>query len=127
ATRENDEAFEEESLRFFGGVERELNDQWTVNGGGEIEFSAITDELTGDAQFVVFGLPLGARYDGTDDLLDPTEGSRLALTTTPTLVTYEHTAAYLATDAIASTYLAPFESDRVVFALRGRLGSIAGA
>lgn len=127
ATRENDEAFEEESLRFFGGVERELNDQWTVNGGGEIEFSAITDEINGDAQFVVFGLPLGARYDGTDDLLDPTEGSRLALTTTPTLVTYEHTAAYLATDAIASTYLAPFESDRVVFALRGRLGSIAGA
>jgi translocation and assembly module TamA len=126
ATRENDEAFDETSLRFFSGIERKQNRYWTFLYGGEVEFSEITDNTTGTTQNIVFGLPLGARYDGTDDLLDPTKGSRLSLSTTPTVVTYDATHLYLATDVIASTYYSPFEGDRVIFAARGRLGSIVG-
>jgi translocation and assembly module TamA len=126
ATHEDDEAFEENSLRFFGGIEREQNEHWTLLGGGEVEFSDIVDVVNGNEKYVVFGLPLGARYDGTDDLLDPTEGSRLALIGTPTVVTFEETHGYLALDATGSTYYSPFEGDRVIFAMRGRVGSILG-
>ncbi|MEX1108200.1 MAG: BamA/TamA family outer membrane protein, partial [Dongiaceae bacterium] len=90
------------------------------------EFAEITDFANGYEKYVVVGLPLGARYDGTDNLLDPTEGSRLYLAGTPTVVTFEEAHSYLALDAIGSTYLSPFEGDRVVFAMRGRLGSIIG-
>ncbi|MEX2299013.1 MAG: autotransporter assembly complex family protein [Dongiaceae bacterium] len=126
ATHEDDDAFEERSLRFFGGLEREQNQYWTLLGGAELEFAEITDFANGYEKYVVVGLPLGARYDGTDNLLDPTEGSRLYLAGTPTVVTIEEAHSYLALDAIGSTYLSPFEGDRVVFAMRGRLGSIIG-
>jgi len=126
ATHEDDDAFEENSLRFFSGLEREQNEHWTLMGGAELEFAEITDVANGYEKYIIFGLPLGARYDGTDNLLDPTEGSRLYLTGTPTVVTFEETHSYLALDAIASTYISPFEGDRVIFAMRGRLGSIVG-
>ncbi|MEX2201310.1 MAG: autotransporter assembly complex family protein [Dongiaceae bacterium] len=126
ATHEDDDAFEERSLRFFGGLEREQSENWTLLAGGELEFAEITDFANGYEKYVIVGLPLGARYDGTDDLLDPSEGSRLNLIATPTVVTFEETHSYLALDTIGSTYFSPFEGDRVIFAMRGRLGSIVG-
>jgi len=126
ARRENDDAYDEQSVSFYGGIERQYNDHWTFNVGGDVEFSDITDS-TGSNSYLVFGIPLGAYYDGTDDLLNPSEGFRLSTVVEPTLITYPDTKPFLSTDVSGSTYYSPFENDRVIFAMRGRIGSIVGA
>lgn len=127
ALHSNDDAFDQRSLRFYGGAEWFQTRTWTLTAGGETEYADISDAPSGNGRFLIFGVPLGARYDGTDDLLDPTRGSRFSTLVAPTLVTVDNTIAYLSTDTAASTYYAPFDSDKLVLAVRGRIGSILGA
>ena len=127
ALHSNDDAFEQRSLRFYGGMEWFQTRTWTLTAGGETEATNIRDAPSGNGDFFIVGVPLGARYDGTDDLLDPTRGSRFSTLIGPTLVTGSSTIAYLGTDTAASTYYSPFAGDRLIFAVRGRIGSILGA
>ena len=127
ALNSDDDAFNQRSLRFYGGVEWFQTRTWTLTAGGETEFTDIHDAASGNGQFLIFGVPFGARYDGTDNLLDPSRGSRFSALISPTLVTYSNTIAYLSTDTSASTYYAPFDSNRLILAVRGRVGSILGA
>jgi translocation and assembly module TamA len=127
ALHQNDDAYNLRSLRFYGGMEWFQTRTWTLTAGGETEYADIRDAPSGNGQFMIFGVPLGARYDGTDDLLDPTRGSRFSTLIGPTLVTGSSTLVYLGTDTAASTYYSPFAGDRLILALRGRVGSILGA
>lgn len=127
ALHQNDDAFNQRSLRFYGGFEWFQTETWTLTAGGETEFADIKEAPSGNGQFMMFGVPFGARYDGTDNLLDPTRGSRFSTLIGPTLVTGSSTLVYLGTDTAASTYYSPFEGDRLILAVRGRIGSILGA
>ena len=127
ALHQNDDAYNLRSLRFYGGMEWLQTPTWTLTAGGETEYADIRDAPSGNGQFMIFGVPLGARYDGTDDLLDPTRGSRFSALVAPTFVSGSSTLVYLGTDTTASTYYSPFAGDRLILALRGRVGSILGA
>lgn len=75
--------------------------------------------------YVTGSLPLRAAYDGSDSLLDPHHGWRVALSVSPQVsFTQGVTSPFVMIEGDASTYL-PL-APGVVFAGRGRLGSILG-
>ena len=122
--REND-AFDEQSVRAFGGLERSIATIWTVSGGVGAEFARLEDE-EGKDSFLIYDLPLGVVRDARDDFLNPTEGTRVALTVTPAFGTIEDNVFFVTSDLSASGYLSLDEEDRVILAARGRFGSILG-
>ncbi|WP_417430816.1 autotransporter assembly complex protein TamA [Kiloniella sp.] len=122
---EDTEAYEEKSVSAFVGIDRKWGNHWTVGGGLELELSEIQDE--DDTESYAFAsVPLSARYDSTNDLLDPTSGFRFGVTATPF---YGLTAAspdFFKTEIDGSTYYSILDDDRLVFATRGKIGLLAG-
>src|SRR3546814_16148579 len=67
-------------------LERPVLDSWTVSGGFSFAYEIIDEKADtgeGERSFQLFGLPMTASRDTTDDPLDPHEGSRLLFSLTP--------------------------------------------
>jgi len=122
---EDSDAFEEESIRAFLGLERKWRDNWTVGAGTSFEYSIIDDQQS-EETFALVGLPLTAGYDTSNNLLDPTSGVRLSTVVTPYFGVLEEPANFVRADINASSYYAALGEDRLVLAARGKLGSIIG-
>jgi translocation and assembly module TamA len=112
------------------GLEREMGEHWRVSAALAGEYADLVwhgdgrDESRGHA---LAGLPMTAERDDTDNLLNPTEGSRLALSFLPYAGMVDGTATAFATfEAKGATYYEVIE-DRLVLAGRARLASLAGA
>jgi len=120
-------AYQGMSLESSAALDRRLTDHWRVSVGVTGEVAELKDHGEIRQSFLV-GLPLGATWDSTDDLLDPTEGARLGLTLTPYTGAVENAGmTFGVADVTGSTYWAPLESDRLVLAGRTRLASLMGA
>jgi len=104
-------------------------DNWRISAGLSFAYEII-DENADNGQdeetFQLFGLPLTASRDDTDDPLDPTEGTRLQLTLTPSTGVGSESLFFLTTIAGGSAYYAIDEAKRFVLAGRTRVGSIVG-
>ena len=119
-----DNAYDETGATLSAGVEREQGRYWTYGGGGLLEYSRIDDQLYSEDVFLV-GVPAFVRYDGSNDLLNPTEGIRAALYGTPYYAFRDRgDSQFLRAETIVSGYLPIDEEHRYVLASRGRLGSI---
>lgn len=126
------DAFTARTLAFGAAIERETNiiwqKQWYFSAGVEGLLSRQRDKSgVGDpvGTYYITALPVSLTYDGSNDLLDPTRGFRLTGRASPELSFHSGTFGYVKLQADGSTYL-PL-TDRVTIAVRGRLGSIAGA
>lgn len=127
-------AYDAKTLSLTAGFERQSNSlwqkKWTWSLGGEL---LATDErdtivLTGLPRrrtYFIGALPASLGYDGSDDLLDPTRGFRLAGRISPEISFEGGAFGYARTQVDASAYH-PL-SDRVVLAGRVRLGTIVGS
>lgn len=120
------DAFDERSLVGSLGIERPLGKRWRGTAAVSAELSRQKDDQ-GTTFFQLFGLPLTARRDSTDDLLDPTRGMRLDLTLTPYIGHGETPLLFAVGGAIGSAYVALDDAKRVVLAGRARLATIAGS
>ncbi|MDF2232986.1 BamA/TamA family outer membrane protein [Albimonas sp. CAU 1670] len=119
-----DNAYDETGATLSAGLERERARYWTFGGGGLVEYSNINDQLYSE-DVVLLGLPAYVRYDGSDDLLNPTEGVRAAIYGTPYYAFRDRgDSQFLRAETIVSGYLPIDEEHRYVLASRGRLGSI---
>ena len=125
-TRRTTEAFDERSVLSAVSLDRPLFDHWRVSPGASAEYSIVTEDKV-DATVLLFGLPLKASRDDTDDLLNPTEGSRLALSLTPYYGTLERHVTFVNATVGGSTYYAFDEAGSYVVAGRAKLGTIQGA
>jgi translocation and assembly module TamA len=89
----------------------------------------VTNERDQDETFVLLGFPFGLRRNTTDDLLEPTRGSRAELTVTPYTEISGKDLTFVVTRISPSAYL-PFHvpglGRQSVLAGRMSLGSIAG-
>lgn len=122
--RIDDEAFEELGATTSIGLERELTPELTIGAGGLLEFSRIED-IGGTEDSYLFGVPLFASYDSSDDRLDPSEGVRARLGVTPFGGAQGGTpVSFLVLDANASTYFDLTGTRDYIFAVRGRVASI---
>ena len=122
--REEDDAFDDLTATARLGIERRLSRRWTVGVGGLLEASFIND-AGGDAEAYLAGIPGFARYDRTDDPLDPTKGERLLLELTPYAGVFDGAfAGFLTADAIGSAYYDLTGEKAYILAGRARLGTI---
>ncbi|MEM7667921.1 MAG: BamA/TamA family outer membrane protein, partial [Pseudomonadota bacterium] len=123
--REEDDAFDALTATLTAGLERSLNPFWTIGGGGLLEASLIDDGITGETESYLAGLPAFAEYDGSNDLLNPTEGIRFRADVIPFIGQFDGDLAnFLSIDTKGSTYYDFTGSGDYVLAGRGRFGSI---
>ena len=134
ASHQKFDAYEARTVQLAANIERQSNfiwqKKWTWTYGTEL---LATDEqgvfspagLKDTRTFFIAALPLGAGYDGSDSLLDPTRGFRLSGRLSPELSAHGGSFAYARAQIDASAYRPV--TDRVVVAGRIRLGTIVGA
>jgi translocation and assembly module TamA len=127
-------AYDARTTILSGAIERQTNliwqKKWTWSAGAEL---VATDERDVDIAsgttrrrtFFIGALPASLSYDGSNDLLDPTVGYRLALRLSPEASLQAGTFGYARTQIDASFYQ-PF-TPTVTLAGRVRLGTILGA
>jgi translocation and assembly module TamA len=127
-------AYEARTSILSAAIERQTNliwqKKWTWSAGAEL---VATDEEDVDVDsgttrrrtFFIGALPASLSYDGSNDLLDPTTGYRLALRFSPEASFQSGTFGYARTQIDASLYQ-PF-TPTVTVAGRIRLGTIIGA
>ncbi|MGZ8419841.1 MAG: autotransporter assembly complex protein TamA [Allosphingosinicella sp.] len=127
-------AYDARTTILSGAIERQTNliwqKKWTWSAGAEL---VATDErdfdldsgMTRRRTFFIGALPASLSYDGSNDLLDPTIGYRLAFRLSPEASLQSGTFGYARTQVDASVYQ-PF-TPTVTLAGRIRLGTILGA
>ncbi len=126
ALRERLTVYDRDAVSLQLGVERMLGPRWTLRAAIAAEegrAATVGDPL---AEYRILSLPLVARWDGTDALLDPRQGGRVTLAVTPARE-FLGEANYAIVKATGTTYLDLLGDGRGVLALRGVLGSLAGA
>ncbi|MEP6784558.1 MAG: BamA/TamA family outer membrane protein [Sphingomonadales bacterium] len=134
ASNENQVAYQAEKLELAGSLERQTTiiwqKPWSYSFGGELLFSSERnlDIMRGALvrrQFYIGALPLTLSYDGSDNLLDPTRGFRLAARVSPEVSLESNVFGYVRVQ-LDGSYYRPI-GERVVLAGRARFGGIAGA
>lgn len=127
-------AYEARSITLGAGLERQTNiiwqKKWTWSYGVELVASKEDDTVkaTGaprSRQYLIGALPSSLSYDGSDDLLNPTRGYRLAARVSPEISLQGSAFGYVKAQVDGSSYL-PI-SGQTVIAGRVRFGSIIGA
>ncbi|CAO3406459.1 autotransporter assembly complex protein TamA [Azospirillum largimobile] len=107
-------------------LERPLTDQLTISYGVTGERGRVrTEDTTYQTSFI--GVPLGAAWNGTDNLLNPTSGQRASLQVTPWFPVGGDTKSPFTSILLnGSTYYDLGNDGRYVAAARVGLGSILG-
>jgi translocation and assembly module TamA len=121
------EAFDELRASSFIGVERALSDVWTATLGPTLDLIDQDAEDTEENRFVLVGLRANLRRDSTDDVLNPTRGSRLELSLAPYQDIAESGENFVSSAVTGSRYLQIDGDGDFVLAGRARIGSILGA
>lgn len=134
ASHLNRRAYDAKSFIVGAGLEKQTNIIWQKKWTWSINTELlITDErdtivATGESRrrtFYIAALPGTLSYDGSDDLLNPTRGFRLAGRLSPEVSFRSGTLTYARAQVDASFYQPV--SDNIVFAGRSRIGTIVGA
>lgn len=121
----NTEAFDEQGLTAGIGIERPWRENWRLSAGIVGEYTYLKDEFSGTT-FQLFGLPLTASRDTSDNALNPTQGTRLTFNVTPYAGTGSGALAFTKLSATGSAYHALDEERRYVLAGQVRAGAILG-
>lgn len=110
-----------------GTLERQVTDRLTVTYGVSGERGRVeTQDTTYQTAYV--GVPLGAAWNGTDDLLNPTKGERVSFQATPWFPAGgDSRTPFTAFQLNGSYYYDVAKDGRYVAAARLGLGSIVGA
>lgn len=123
--RQNTDAFLSYEAETRLSIDRILTPQLAVFAGVGLEYSDVTD-TEGDRDFLLASLPIGVRWDTSDDLLNPTRGFRASLVTAPSTNFGSNGFTFLKSELRASTYFQLVRKKRLIAALRTRFGSILG-
>mgnify|MGYP002350024871 FL=1 len=80
---ETSDAYDQQAAFASVGLARDLAPGWRAGAGVSTEGGRIEDAGGPERSYTMWGLPLSLRRDATDDLLDPTRGTRADLSVTP--------------------------------------------
>ncbi len=119
------ESYDETGVSGSVGVERQLSERLMVHVGAEARVSVV-DEGNVRRDTRLIHVPVGAAFDSSDDIFDPSEGARASLIVTPTIGDSETSLLYVRTELRGSVYHGVGPGDRVILAMRVRAGSIFG-
>lgn len=134
ALKQDLQAYKQQAATGGAALRRKLSPLWTISIGTTAEQETIEQEgVTHD--YTLLAVPVTAKYDSTglaNPLTDPTHGSRVSVTVTPTLSLSRKTSTFAILQAAGSTYFDIghywFGTDgRSILALRALVGSVQGA
>jgi translocation and assembly module TamA len=130
AVRQNLLAYDQNAVSADVLLKRTFLTHWTGSIGISGESERIAQEgIT--RHFILVGVPIAAKYDSTNSLLDPTDGLRAAATATPTYSFGGSNATFVLMQLSGSTYLDMSSlwnnPGRSIIALRGLIGTAEGA
>ena len=128
------QAYNQQAVTAGTALHRKFAPMWDGSVGVSAEHETIGQEGV-TQEFTLVGVPLTAKYDSTgltNPIEDPTRGIRAAFTATPTESLYGKASTFIILQASGSTYLDLGHywfgtTGRSILALRGLVGSIAGA
>ncbi len=127
--RASPDGFEEVGFATSASLDRRLSDSVAASLGVSLSLREITETGVDDAPaetFAVVSLPGQVRRDSSDDLLNPTSGSRLAVSAAPSVDLLGTTAPFVRASALASAYRTLDDRGRLVLAARASVGTILG-
>lgn len=125
------DAYESARLKLFGGIERRLSERLVIGGGIQGEQVNVQSRSPTTGQLFVqnynlLGVPLFLRRDASDDLLNPTRGTRLNITITPYQSLMGTSGTFVQSRFAGSIYQRLTSSDRVVLAAQAAYSSTFG-
>lgn len=120
------EAFNTRQAKFFTGLDYQFDPMITGGIGVQVQNGHVDDD-TGSQSYTIAGLPAYIRRDDTDDLLNPTRGTRLGLTAAPYFGLNGNSPDFFQTKLSASGYQRIGAGDRFILAAFTNIGSIAGS
>jgi translocation and assembly module TamA len=128
--REYYKAYDRTGVSAAATLSRRLSPHWTASIGlSAVREQVVQEDVTRD--YTLLALPVQAKYDDSNSLLEPTRGVRAAFSVTPTESLGRSAASFALLRASGSAYLdmaflgtAPGQS---VLALRGLVGTAQGA
>ncbi|MDR1607623.1 MAG: BamA/TamA family outer membrane protein [Deltaproteobacteria bacterium] len=109
------------------GLERRLSRHLTGLIQVSLEAGYLEEEIKPKTKYTIYGLPLALDWDYSDDLLNPTKGTRLKLSLRPYMGDYFDQFKIIKSRLDASHYFPIMRDGRLVFAIRGAAGGIWGA
>ncbi|WP_417319951.1 autotransporter assembly complex protein TamA [Emcibacter sp.] len=125
ARNENTDAYDALTADARVGLERLLTKNIAANLSVFTQYADITNS-DNDKKYWLAALPAGIRWDNSNDILDPTSGFRVSLTSAPTFIFNGSKEFYLRSEVNLSGYY-PLDGDRdFVLAARVRAGSVYG-
>ncbi len=130
--REDTSAYEKIAGSGSGDIERRLSRQWWGSAGLGGESGSIKDNEQDPKGYGFFGPRVGLRRDTRNNILNPSDGSELAVKVKPYTGFYGESFNVMTGVVSASGYYAPFRKDglpddKLVLAGRVEAGGLAGA
>jgi translocation and assembly module TamA len=123
---ENTDAYDSRNLRAATLVTRRWKEG--LNTGAGLAFKASrVEQLSIQEEYRLVYLPIQLDVDRSDDLLHPTRGGRLVLQVAPYQDLLDSGLDFVKGEATVTWYYPLIRSRELIFAARGRLGSIGGA
>ncbi len=123
--KEDAEAYDSKGEHFATGFEYKGFHQIVVGFGLSLEHATI-DDFELNQHYTLIGIPLYAKRDTSDDLLNPTEGDRENITLTPYTDPARTALSFVTAKITGSYYQRLGSDDTYVFAVLGALGATAG-
>lgn len=124
--REKTDAYTKRAASAYAGLDRRLSPYWWAESRIYAEDGTLRENRQNNRyRFLSFNL--GLRRDTRNNALNPTSGTRLALTVAPISGFYHGAFSALAAKVDATGYYAPYENDSLVLAGRLALGAMAGS
>jgi translocation and assembly module TamA len=123
--KEDANAYTSDGERLFTGIEYKGFQEVAFGVGVSLEHATIT-EFELHQIYTLVGIPIYAKLDTTDDLLNPTKGSRTGITLTPYTDPARTELSFISGRVNASYYQRLGESDRYIIAVLGAIGATAG-
>jgi translocation and assembly module TamA len=123
--RERLDAYDRDAITAAAILQQPITPQLTLRAGPQLDVGAIGPPGGKQDAYQILGLLMGARWDTTDNMLNPTRGWRLDGTFAPSL-SLANTAPFLPMRVTGTTYWDVFGDKASVLAARGSFGSLLG-
>ena len=125
AISERPDAYRRDAIVLTAAVDRKFNRELTGSLGVTLEQSKI-DESQQSTTNTLLGVPLALTWDESNDLLNPTEGFRLAGNVTPYFAAFGDSSSFATARVSGSTYFDFSDEGKYVAAFRGVYGAVVG-
>ncbi|MGB1026428.1 MAG: autotransporter assembly complex protein TamA, partial [Rhodospirillaceae bacterium] len=129
ASRETYETYSALTAESALAVERKFWENWTASAGLAWELTQLWDhDEFGNVKVALSGVPLSVSRDDTDDVLDPSEGTRFSVTVTPWGgIVGDRDTGFVEASTRLSGYLEALEDKRLILAAWTEAAGVLGA